>query len=189
MKKTRIITEAERYFEDVESDEMVELEEDLGALNEESKTVKINGLEWMTTNLGDVGAVPLIEDDEEWEKVVRKGKPACCYYNNQRGKGVLYNWFALKHLEKGGWRIPTDEEWKTLPKDKQEFIDLGWNPQYGGYRDREGNFYDVGYSGHWWSATEYDTSRAWTRYLYYDEGNLYRSDNNKGWGFSVRLVK
>ena len=177
MKKPRIITEAERYFDD----------EDVVADNKNEVT--INGLTWMTENLDDVRSVPLIEDKNEWVKAGKEGKPACCYYNNQRGKGVLYNWFALKHLEKGGWRVPTNKDWDTLPKGRIELDNLGWNPQYDGYRGNFGYFDNVGKDGSWWSATEDDALDAWGRDLNRYHEYLSRFSRDKRLGLSVRLVR
>lgn len=58
----------------------------------------------------------------------------------------------------------------------------------GGSRNTDGNF-DSGGSGNWWSATEYNSSGAVARNLYYDYENLFWNSNYKSCGFSVRLVK
>jgi uncharacterized protein (TIGR02145 family)/uncharacterized repeat protein (TIGR02543 family) len=60
----------------------------------------------------------------------------------------------------------------------------------GGYRYYIGTFLSQSYYGYLWSATEYDASHAWYRYLYYDGDYLYRYYYyNKSCGFSVRLVR
>jgi len=59
----------------------------------------------------------------------------------------------------------------------------------GGYRVTNGTFFNVGYNGYWWSSTEYSTTYAWYRHLYYDGYNLYRSNDTKSYGFSVRCVR
>ena len=51
-----------------------------------------------------------------------------------------------------------------------------------------GSFYNVGYHGYWWSATE-SGGDAWNRYLNYSEARVYRNTNYKAGGFSVRCVK
>ena len=163
------------------------------ALVEESKTVKINGLEWMTTNLDDVRSVPLIEDDEEWEKAGDEGRPACCYYNNKRGNGVLYNWFALKHLEKGGWRVPTYKDFKTL---EGQTIKNRMGVQFNGSRYYTGKFENTGMDEYWWSSSEKkfvfskekNVSDAWYWYISASD-ELGTNVSNKSAGFSVRLVK
>ena len=65
----------------------------------------------------------------------------------------------------------------------------GFTALPGGYRYYNGTFYDIGYSGNWWSSTQDDTNNAWYRYLYYYYSNVIRYYNNKGYGFSVRCVR
>jgi len=59
----------------------------------------------------------------------------------------------------------------------------------GGYRDTSGTFYLIGFIGYWWSAAEYSATSAWSRYLYYDDAYVFRFDDTKGHGFSVRCVR
>jgi uncharacterized protein (TIGR02145 family) len=59
----------------------------------------------------------------------------------------------------------------------------------GGYRYGNGNFYDVGNYGYWWSSTEGNSNDAWDRHLYYNYSNVGRSGNYKEYGFSVRCVR
>jgi len=60
----------------------------------------------------------------------------------------------------------------------------------GGHRSYgDGSFYDIGYFGHWWTATAYDASNAWKRLLCYSDANVGRLSGNKAGGFSVRCVK
>jgi len=144
---------------------------------------------------------------------------AWCYYNNDPANGAiygkLYNWYAVndpRGLAPAGWHVPSDPEWTTLStylggnavaggKMKTTGItrwttpntsatnESGFTGLPGGYRNLFGSFYNVRISGYWWSATVNDSTYAWFRYLYYDDGYLYRSLNNKKNGFSVRLVK
>ena len=65
----------------------------------------------------------------------------------------------------------------------------GFSALPGGFRLISGNFRNIGTTGRWWSATEYDTSRAWRYNLRYDSGNLNRAYYFKGCGFSVRLLR
>ena len=90
------------------------------------KIVKIGNQEWMVKNLnvstfrnGD----PITEakSDEEWEKLGGEGKPAWCYYANDKANdakyGKLYNWYAVndpRGLAPAGWHVPSDAEWKEL---------------------------------------------------------------------------
>ncbi len=131
--------------------------------------------------------------------------------------GKLYNWYAVndpRGLAPQGWHILTDEEWTTLStklggldvaggKMKTTGTTLWTTPNTeatnssgfaglpGGYRYNDGPFDFVGIFGNWWSATEteYDTTNAWFRRLYYDPGLLTRSGNVKTFGYSVRCLR
>jgi uncharacterized protein (TIGR02145 family) len=59
----------------------------------------------------------------------------------------------------------------------------------GGDRFNFGTFTSIGYSGSWWSSTEYSSTIAWSRYLYYSNGFSARNDNFKTPGFSVRCLR
>jgi len=65
----------------------------------------------------------------------------------------------------------------------------GFSGLPGGFRYSNGGFYGIGYHGHWWSATEYGSSNAWYRDLGYDNTNVARYYDGKGYGFSVRCVR
>ncbi len=65
----------------------------------------------------------------------------------------------------------------------------GFSALPGGYRFGDGTFdYLSSYDG-WWSSTEYNTSYAWYRYMYYDSSLVGRISDSKANGFSVRCVR
>jgi len=131
--------------------------------------------------------------------------------------GKLYNWYAVKDITNGGlaptgWHIPTDAEWTTLGtllggdavaggKMKTTGItrwttpntsatnESGFTGLPGGFRSFNGAFGNVGGSGYWWSSMEANTADAWSRYLYYNFGDISRSNFNKQVGFSVRCLR
>ena len=133
--------------------------------------------------------------------------------------GALYNWYAINPATNGnknvcptGWHVPTDAEWTTLTTflggesvagvkmkstGTQYWISpntgttnsSGWSGLPGGYRGLNGPFYLVGSNGYWWSSTENNTDDAWLRALNYTFGGVYRNDNDKTYGFSVRCVR
>jgi uncharacterized protein (TIGR02145 family) len=60
----------------------------------------------------------------------------------------------------------------------------------GGYRYGNGTFDLVSLYGYWWSATQVNSTFAWSRALSYYYGNLDRSaTTNKENGFSVRCLR
>ncbi|NCB47902.1 hypothetical protein EOM81_12945, partial [bacterium] len=67
--------------------------------------------------------------------------------------------------------------------------ETGFTALPGGHRDRNGTFYVVGTIGVWWSATENSATSAWSHDVSNYVSNVYRNDNNKGAGFSVRCVR
>jgi uncharacterized protein (TIGR02145 family) len=129
--------------------------------------------------------------------------------------GALYNWKATQSSDSlcpVGWHVPTDAEWTTLTTFLGGISVAGgkmkstgttyWNSPNtdatnetgftlipGGYRYYDGSFYDIRNIAFLWSATENDTSDAWYRYLYYENGYVYRYGNNKSVGASVRCIK
>jgi hypothetical protein len=159
--------------------------------------------------------IPQVTDPTAWAALT---SGAWCYYNNDAANGAiygkLYNWYAVndpRGLAPQGWHIPTDAEWTTLGTvlggnaaagGKMKSTITRWNtPNWaatnesgfaglpGGYRLYNGTFYDVGNYGSWWSATEYNSTDAWSRDLYYNFGTLYRPWSNKKNGLSVRCLR
>ncbi|HOE05732.1 MAG TPA: fibrobacter succinogenes major paralogous domain-containing protein, partial [Bacteroidales bacterium] len=110
-----------------------------------------------------------------------------------------------------GWHLPSDAEWTQLTdylggeslaggKLKETGTthwsspntatnETGFTALPGGYRYYNGSFYNFGYYGYWWSATEFSTSNAWDRSMLYSYSNVIRNSSNKEVGFSVRCVR
>lgn len=132
--------------------------------------------------------------------------------DNYATYGVLYNWTAACNSCPAGWHLPSDAEWTELTdylggtnvaggKLKETGTthwaspntgatnETGFTALPGGYRSTNGSFYDIGLDGNWWSATEGYTSDAWGRYMYYGYSGVYRGNDDKGIGFSVRCVR
>lgn len=170
-------------------------------------------LEVVTYRNGD--PIPQVTDPTAW---VGLKTGAWCYYNNDPANGAiygkLYNWYAVddsRGLAPQGWHIPTDAEWTLLGNTLGGITVAGgkmktttsWNaPNTGatnesgyaglpaGYRTfNNGAFIDLGNVASWWSSTSYNSSNAWSRYPQNTDSNLGRSNDNKKYGFSVRLIK
>jgi uncharacterized protein (TIGR02145 family) len=168
-----------------------------------------------TTSYNDGTVIPLVTNGATWDT---QTTGAYCYYNNDSTTyaatyGKLYNWYAIntKNVCPTGWHVPTDDEWTTLTNTlggldvaggKMKEAGLAhWNTNIGatnesgftglpgGYRNFGGTFINVGYYGYWWSSTEFNTTVAWSRDLNYDNGDVYRYDDGKGSGFSVRCLR
>ena len=117
-----------------------------------------------------------------------------------------------KKLAPTGYHLPTDSEWTTLTdylggagvagSELKETGTTHWNSPNtdatntsgfkglpGGLRYIDGTFDDIGYDGYWWSSSEYLSTYAWYRFLYYYNGTAYRSYYSKTYGFSVRCLR
>ncbi len=85
----------------------------------------------------------------------------------------------------GNTHLWTDGELET----NIAFGHSGFTALPSGTRSSNNLFYGVKVFTYWWSATQYDKSFAWSRYLVYYKSNVYRYYDYKSNGFSVRCVK
>jgi len=160
-------------------------------------TIKIGTQTWMSENLN-------------YEAV---GK---CYGNdpsNCQKYGRLYDWETAKKACPSGWHLPSQEEWQTLVdfaggdkvagkkfKARSGWEDYqvksgngtdiyGFSALPGGNGSSTGSFFNVGGSGDWWSATEYDSNHAypWGMDCYFE--NVYSKVDDKDDLRSVRCVQ
>ncbi len=111
-----------------------------------------------------------------------------------------------------GWHVPLDQEWMNLinylggeniaggkmkstgtqywqSPNTDATNEIGFSGLPGGYRYNGVTFNYIGYSGGLWSSTENYANGAWSRYLYYNYGYVYRGDDSKYRGLSVRCIK
>lgn len=131
---------------------------------------------------------------------------------NYKTYGVLYNWKAACSSCPKGWHLPSDAEWTQLTeylggisgagaKLKESGTTHWYNPNTGttnetgftalpgGYRNNIGALFGIGSMGVWWSATEFDTSKAWERHLHCNYSNIYVDNFSKEGSVSVRCVR
>ncbi len=111
-----------------------------------------------------------------------------------------------------GWHLPSNDEWDELEnflsKDGHSGSegtalkattgwysngngtdDYGFTALPGGRRNYDGRFGSISDNGFWWSATEYDVSNAWYRYMYTSNSTVDSYGSSKGSGFSVRCLR
>lgn len=111
-----------------------------------------------------------------------------------------------------GWHVPSDAEWTVLTTyiggeaaaGTKLKSTSGWSyngvpgngmDAYGfralpaGYRNSDGSFYSVGSDAHFWSSSEDGADYAWARNLGSGSGALFRLNNGKKLGYSVRCFK
>jgi len=131
-------------------------------------------------------------------------------YNNETANcaiyGRLYDWATANNVCPSGWHLPTDADWDKLMR----YVDgstgtsnlptagrylkarSGWNS----YEGQSGNGEDTfgfsalpGGSGYWWSASEYDSSYAYSRDMSYSYEGVGYNDYGKDFLFSVRCLQ
>ena len=169
-----------------------------------------------TTKYRDGTSIPNVTDNISWSNLTTG---AYCDYSNTPSNsatyGKLYNWYAATNahnIAPTGWHVPTDADWTTLTtylggegvaggKLKETGTthwqspnigatnETGFTALPGGYRRYYGPFVSVGFFGYWWSATENYATFAWSRYMSYDDSDVYRDTDGKELGFSVRCVR
>ena len=177
---------------------------------------KAKNLDVSTYRNGDI--IPQVTDPTQWQSLTTaawcyyNNDPA-----NEAIYGKLYNWYAVndpRGLAPIGWHIPSDTEWATLisclggsnvasGKLKEAGTSHWLNPNGdatnssgftglpGGLLGNGGNFFYLGTHGYWWSSTEREdnSTNAWSYILRYDDGTIYRFDDRKEYGYSVRCIR
>lgn len=85
-------------------------------------TKKIGNQIWMIENLATRSfrngeAIPFYTEMHSFLKAGRHHEPACCYYENNPQKGLLYNWFAIhdeRCIAPEGFKVPGKGDWEEL---------------------------------------------------------------------------
>jgi uncharacterized protein (TIGR02145 family) len=168
-----------------------------------------------TTKYRNGDPIPTNLSNTTWQNTT---SGAYAIYNNTTANdsiyGKLYNWYAVadpRGLCPTGWHVPSFAEWTTLENFLGGWICGGamkeaglthWeNPNTdatnssgfsglpGGGRPSAGGYYGIGSGGSWWSSTQYSTTDAWFRSLFYDSAGSWLYSNGKRIGFSVRCVR
>lgn len=133
--------------------------------------------------------------------------------------GKLYNHYAVtdsRGLCPTGWHVPSDGEWTILENhlggssvaggalkstamvptpggwvspNTGATNSSGFTALPGGLRYRGGGFGYMTYYGYWWSSSVFSGSAAWVRYLSNGGSNVYRTNDFRSYGFSVRCCR
>ncbi|MFZ5979162.1 MAG: fibrobacter succinogenes major paralogous domain-containing protein [Candidatus Zixiibacteriota bacterium] len=183
------------------------------------QTVTIGTQVWMAENLkvtryrnGD--AMPDVTDGFAWEALTTG---AHCNYDNSPENtavyGRLYNWYAVndsRNIAPEGWHVATASDWMTLvsylgsdPGGKLKdngtvhwlspntgaTNETGFTALPGGQRGYQGGYSAMGQEAYFWTATEYNTSRAYVRSLDYSDTFVALRNLSKYAGHSVRCIK
>lgn len=155
----------------------------------EYKTIVIGNQTWMAENLDyAVESSKCYDDDPE----------NCTKY------GRLYDWVTAMTACPSDWHLPTKDEWDLLGNSRGYSKHLkamkGWNEggngldTYGfaalpGGYGSGGYFSEVGYHGNWWTASEYNHYRAYSRDMHYNFETVGWNESGKDYLYSVRCVQ
>lgn len=176
--------------------------------NQEYKYVNINGIQWMADNLNYKSQNSLTYNNNE-----RNSEVYGRLYNWKEAKSVCPSdwrlpteddWQQLEEsiglsqvvIESTGWR--GDSLGNQLKKRNEDLWfgelsinqnDIGFKAISGGVAFDNSSFANLGKCVYYWSATNYYSSFAWSRYLSYDRGDIFRNISAIQWYFSVRCVK
>ncbi|MEY4030869.1 MAG: hypothetical protein RJA90_2150, partial [Bacteroidota bacterium] len=159
--------------------------------------------------------IPYILNSTQWATTK---SPALSFYNHdnnfESNYGKQYNWYAVadpQGLCPIGWHIPSNNEWTIL----SDFLgglnvaggkmkatgtqfwsfpsngnnSSGFTGLPGGFRNVDGTFGILGYNGFWWSATDENEQKAFSRSIVYTDNVLSVNSSLKNQGFSVRCLK
>ena len=107
-----------------------------------------------------------------------------------------YNWNNTTTGNKTAKSLAAKSNWRNssttagaIGNDLTQNNRSGFSALPCGTRYYDGNFYNLVDRGYWWSSTEYVTSSAWLRDLYYDFDYFVRETYPKSCGWSVRLLR
>lgn len=183
------------------------------------KTVKIGNQTWMVENLrttkyNDGTAIPEVAINASW---IGLSTPGYCWYNNDPANhkstyGALYNWHTVNtgKLAPAGWHVPTQAEWNSLLNavggsnvagGNLKGLTLwdspnigasnayGFNAVPGGTRSTSGSFMLLGYSGQWWSATQYNATNSYIYIIYCNNAAVTSGYSTKINAASILCVK
>jgi len=182
-------------------------------------TVQIGDQCWMAENLNIgtmINVTQEMEDNGIIEKYCYENDEANCDIYGGLYQWDEMMGYSISPGAKGicpdGWYLPTDAEWTNLTtylegedvaggKLKEAGTGHWLNPNTGatnssgftalpgGGRSLDGEFLYKNQQGTWWTSSQHNDVNAWKRSLSYMNIYVYRFNNNKSHGFSVRCIK
>ena len=174
------------------------------------KIVRIGGQNWMAENLaymphlsaGAAGGIWVYGYEGTDVSEARA-------IDNYATYGCLYDLNTALTIAPSGWRLPTEEDWKTLARyfggsaedgnkmkkpglwkrDSGATNSSGFSALPGGFRTPEGGFAGLGTDGGFWSATDWGGGHFWHFYMQDVSPYVRSNPNSKEWAFSVRCIR
>jgi uncharacterized protein (TIGR02145 family) len=121
-----------------------------------------------------------VPTDEEWNVMVKYLDPnadtGAVGWQNSNAGGALKSTAIL----------PTPSGWS--PPNTGATNSSGFTAGPGGHRDYDGNFNEFSNNGYWWSSS-FSGSNAFYRNLTFINGNIYRLNTTRTYGFSARCLR
>ncbi|MBN1185844.1 MAG: fibrobacter succinogenes major paralogous domain-containing protein [Bacteroidales bacterium] len=160
--------------------------------------------------------IPLVKEADMWAKLLKGSYSGIDYIANKVGTyGLLYNWYAVndkRGLAPEGWHVPSLDEWSALlsylggqklaggkikATGTQQWRDpntgatneSGFTAFPSGERDEDGEYDRLGVEATFWSSTESDSTSAEYFNLVHWNSSVFRGDDSKKYGNSVRCVR
>lgn len=88
-----------------------------------------------------------------------------------------------------GFPLKNSENWLTnLRRPGNGSNASGWKGNPGGFTKTDGSFFDLGWSGNWWTQTTASTVNSYVNKLYYADTSIRELTPPNGMGFSIRLI-
>jgi uncharacterized protein (TIGR02145 family) len=107
--------------------------------------------------------------------------------NNGYGYGGSGEDIAKSMAATSGWT--TDPTAGNVGNNQTSNNSSGFTALPSGNRVFDGTYYYVGSNAYWWSSSEYYTTYAYNRDMYYDYSSVGSYSNSKLHGFSVRCLR
>ena len=183
------------------------------------KTVVFGKQEWLAqdlkvTHYSNGDEIATIDSLKNWENLVSSAYFKFHDEKEEEEFGYLYNWYVVndsRNVCPRGWHVPTDAEWtilinflggstkagELLKKRNYNFAFLyfkkvirsNFNAVISGYLGFDGEFCDLNEKSSWWTMTENVSNSAWNRSVSKSDIGVYRDDEIKQAGLSIRCLK
>jgi len=182
------------------------------------RTVQIGSQTWMAQNLNYAGGTTVVGKcyNNSADSCIKFGRLYTWAEAMAGSASSSASPSGVKGVCPGGWHVPSDAEWAALTTivaaqvgARQEGYALksssSWSPSgttsgnggdgFGfrvlpaGIRSIDGTFSNVGDNAVFWSSFEYDASYAWRRGFRNGDAIVYRYNDRKFTGFSLRCVE
>ncbi|MFM7106891.1 MAG: fibrobacter succinogenes major paralogous domain-containing protein, partial [Flavobacteriales bacterium] len=125
-----------------------------------------------------------VPSDDEWSIMINYLDPTADGGNNSNNEvGIA--------MKSAGTIEGGDGYWYTYASDPsvEGTNSRGFSGLPGGFRSTNGDYYNMGSNGGWWSCTQLVSDDAWSRNLYYDYAYVYRGNSDTRYGWRVRCLR